>query len=59
MLRVEAAAGRFRFLVNEQLVGEAFDTGLTGGDIGVAVETYGQGGVRVLFDNFTYTPLEE
>lgn len=58
VLRVEARDGAMKFYVNDTLVGEAVDTVLTEGDIGVAVETYGAGGVQIHFDNFTFEPAD-
>ncbi len=55
-LRVTTNRGTMRFFVNDQPVGEAFDNALVEGDIGLAVETYGLGEVRVLFDSFRFTP---
>ena len=59
VLRVDAVEGEMTFFVNDQLVGEAIDTVLTSGDIGVAVETYGAGGVQVHFDNFSFDPANQ
>lgn len=58
VLRVEASEEVMRFYVNDQLVGEGSDTVLTEGDIGVAVETYGTGGVQIHFDNFSFDPAD-
>jgi tetratricopeptide (TPR) repeat protein len=54
-LRVEAVGGNFTFFVNDQQVGQAFDNRFANGDIGVLVETLGEGGVVVDFDNFRIT----
>lgn len=58
VLRVEASEEIMRFYVNDQLVGEGSDTVLQEGDIGVAVETYGAGGVQIHFDNFSFDPAD-
>ena len=47
------------FFVNDQEVGRVTDNTLSRGDIGIMVETLGQGGVLVAFDNFTVTPLSD
>ena len=56
VLRVEVKSGAFRFLLNGQLVGQMRDFKLNEGDVGVFVETFDEGGVRVRFDNLRYTP---
>jgi len=58
VLRVRADGSNLTFYVNDQLVGQATDTAIARGDIGLVVETLGEGGVRVAFDNFSVTPLE-
>jgi hypothetical protein len=58
-LRVDATGGNFTFFVNGQQVGQATDTRFATGDIGLLVETLGEGGVTVNFDNFTVTPPAE
>lgn len=55
-LRVEANDGSLAFFVNDEQVGEARDNNFTGGDIGILVETLGDGGVTVHFDNFEFQP---
>lgn len=55
-LRVTVDEGEMIFFVNDQEVGRAFDDNLGAGNIGLAVETIGQGGVRVQFDNFRFEP---
>jgi hypothetical protein len=57
-LRVHADGSNFTFYVNDQEVGRATDNAIARGDIGLAVETFGEGGVRIAFDNFSVTPLE-
>lgn len=57
VLRVRAEGGNMIFFVNDQEVGRVTDNTLSRGDIGIMVETLGQGGVLVAFDNFTVTPL--
>jgi len=58
VLRVRAEGGNMIFFVNDQEVARVTDTTLNRGDIGIMVETLGQSGVLVAFDNFTVTPLE-
>jgi len=58
VLRVDVQDGDLEFYVNEQSVGQAHDETLSKGDIGVMVETRGEGGVRVHFDNFAFTPAD-
>ena len=59
-LRVEIDDDEMIFVVNGQEIGRVNDSrGGTNGDVGLTVETIGEGGVRVAFDNFRYTPLEE
>jgi hypothetical protein len=58
-LRLKAEGGNLIFFVNGQEVGRVTDNSLAGGDIGLWVESFGQGGVQVEFDNFSVTPLEE
>jgi hypothetical protein len=57
-LRVRAEGANMIFYVNDQEVGRVTDTTLRRGDIGIFVETLGEGGVRVAFGNFKVTPLE-
>lgn len=59
VLRVRAEGANLIFYVNNQEVGRVTDNTLERGDIGIMVETLGQGGVLVAFDNFTVTPLGE
>ncbi|MCA9980591.1 MAG: hypothetical protein KDD89_07160 [Anaerolineales bacterium] len=54
LLRVEVDNGQMTFYVNDQRVASATDTSFSGGNIGVFVETFSEGGARVLFDDFTY-----
>ena len=58
-LQISADNANLTFSVNGQIVGTATDTTFARGDIGVLVETLGAGGVRVHFDNFLVTPIEE
>lgn len=55
-LRVVAEGTRMTFFVNGVEVGRTSDSRLAEGDIAVAVETLGEPGVRVVFDNFKVTP---
>jgi len=54
-LRVEAVGPELRFFVNGVEVGSARDAALGEGDVGLFVETRGEGGVGVTFDNFRVT----
>jgi hypothetical protein len=55
-LRVVVDGPEMTFYVNGVEVGRTSDDDLTEGDIAVMVETLGEGGVRVNFDNFKFTP---
>ncbi|MEM7118749.1 MAG: family 16 glycoside hydrolase [Chloroflexota bacterium] len=57
-LAIRAEAGNLIFFVNDQEVGRVTDNTYSRGDIGLMVETLGQGGVEVQFDNFRVDPLE-
>ena len=59
VLRVIAEGGNMIFFVNDQEVGRVTDSTFASGDIGLLVDTLGQGGVHIQFDNFTVTPLEK
>lgn len=59
VLRVRAEGGNMIFFVNDQEVARVTDTTLRQGDVGIMVETLGQGNVLVAFDNFTVTPLSD
>lgn len=58
VLRVRAEQANLIFYVNDQEVGRVTDDSFQSGDIGLAVETLGEAGVLVAFDNFTVSPLE-
>ena len=58
-LSVRAEGANLIFSVNDTEVGRVTDNSFNSGDIGLMVETLGLGGVRVAFDNFTVTPLEQ
>lgn len=58
-LRVRAEGANMIFSVNDQEVGRVTDDAFAEGDIGVMVETLGEGDVLVGFDNFSVTPLTE
>lgn len=57
-LRVRAEGANMIFFVNDREVGRVTDDAFQRGDIGLMVETFGVGGVRVHFDNFSVNPLE-
>jgi hypothetical protein len=57
-LKVIARGSSLTFFVNGVQVGRAVDSRLSQGDIAVMIETLGQGGVRVGFDNFIVSPFE-
>jgi hypothetical protein len=59
VLRVKAAGPDLTFFVNDVEVGRVTDEALQAGDIGLWTETFTPGGLRVAFDNFSVTPLEE
>jgi hypothetical protein len=58
LLRVEAKGTTLVFFVNDQEVGRITDATIDRGDIGLFVETIEGAGVRIHFDNFTFTPAE-
>lgn len=58
-LRVHAEGANMIFFVNSQEVGRITDSTLRQGDVGLTVETLGEGGVRVAFDNVKVTPLTQ
>lgn len=58
ILRVEANGSDMIFFVNDTEVGRATDGEISQGDIGLVAETFAPGGLRVEFDNFKVTPLE-
>jgi hypothetical protein len=55
-LRVVVDGTLMTFFVNGVEVGRTSDDLLTEGDIAVMVEALGESGVRVIFDNFRFTP---
>lgn len=55
-LRVVVEGPKMTFFVNGVEVGRTSDDRLTEGDIAVIVEALGESGIRVIFDNFKYTP---
>lgn len=55
-LKVIADGSRMTFFVNGLEVGRATDSRLAEGDVAVMVETLGEPGVRVVFDNFSHIP---
>jgi hypothetical protein len=57
-LKVRAEGANMIFYVNDREVGRVTDDTFQRGDIGLMVETFGIGGVRVHFDNFSVSPLE-
>ena len=58
VLRVTAEQGNLTFFVNDQPVGRAADATFARGEVGVVVETLGEAGVKVRFDNLRFTPAE-
>jgi hypothetical protein len=58
-LKAVAEGSNLIFYVNDEEVGRATDSRLSSGTIGLMVETLGEGGVIVHFDNFKVTPLAE
>ena len=59
VLRIEAMGPDMIFFVNDQEVGRAFDSTLENGDVGIFGETFAPGGLKVVFDNFIFAPIEE
>ncbi len=57
-LRVDAEAGNMIFYVNDREVGRVTDNTFASGDVGLLVQSLGQGGVVVEFDNLSVRPLE-
>lgn len=57
-LRVSAAGSEMAFYVNDIQIGQISDDALKRGDIGLIAETFAPGGVRIAFDNYTVTPIE-
>lgn len=55
-LKVVVDGIRMTFFVNGLEVGRAVDDRRAEGDVALAVEALGQPGVRVVFDNFSYSP---
>jgi hypothetical protein len=55
-LRALVDGNLMTFYVNGVEVGRTSDDRLTEGDIAVMVETLGESGVRVIFDNYRFTP---
>lgn len=64
-LRVEYTPTEMIFAINGQEVGRVAEDAIVGdqepmqGDVGVVGEVLGQGGVQIVFDNFSYTPSEQ
>jgi hypothetical protein len=58
VLRVKADGSELTFYVNGVEVGRATDETLQAGDIGLWIETFTPGGLRVAFDNFMVNPLD-
>lgn len=52
-LRVEAVAGNLIFSVNGQEIGRVTDNTFAEGDIGLLVQSFGESGVQIQFDNLT------
>lgn len=57
-LRVQAEAGNLIFFVNDQEVGRVTDNTFTSGDVGLLVQSLGEAGVRVRFDNLSVNPSQ-
>ena len=56
-LRLEAAGEQIQVSVNGELLGEANDSSLSAGEIGLAVSTFDQGGAVYQFDNLVVRRL--
>lgn len=57
-LRVNAESGNLIFFINDNEVGRVTDHTFKEGDVGLYAQSLGLGGVRVLFDNLSVSPLE-
>ena len=57
-LRVNAESGNLIFFINDSEVGRVTDHNFKEGDVGLYAQSLGLGGVRVLFDNLSVSPLE-
>jgi hypothetical protein len=57
-LQVIVEGNRMTFYVNSVEVGRTSDTTYAAGDVAIMVETLGERGVRVIFDDFMVSPLE-
>jgi hypothetical protein len=55
-LQVVVTGNRMTFYVNSVEVGRTADTTFASGDVAIMVETLGERGVRVIFDNFKVSP---
>lgn len=58
-LQVVVEGNRFTYFVNSVEVGRTSDTTFASGDIAIMVETLGERGVRVVFDDFKVSPLNQ
>jgi len=58
-LQAIVEGNRMTFYVNSVEVGRTSDTTFAAGDIAIMVETLGERGVRVVFDDFKVSPLNE
>ncbi len=57
-LRARVEKANMIFYVNDQEVGRVTDDTFESGDIGLLVQTFSEGDVRVQFDNFIVTPID-
>ncbi len=57
-LRARVEGANMIFYVNDQEVGRVTDDTFEGGDIGLLMQTFSEGGVQVQFDNFIVTPID-
>lgn len=58
ILQVRAEAGNLIFFVNGQEVGRVTDDTFAAGDVGLLVQSLGEGGVQVAFDNLSVVAVE-
>ncbi|MEZ4518453.1 MAG: hypothetical protein R3C44_17095 [Chloroflexota bacterium] len=58
ILQVRAEAGNLIFFVNGQEVGRVTDDTYTTGDVGLLVQSLGEAGVRVEFDNLSVVSVQ-
>lgn len=58
ILRARVEDANMIFYVNDQEVGRVTDDSFSSGEVGLLMQTFSEGGVRVQFDNFIVTPID-